>query len=209
MKNTLLLSSTKFLIDNPHLMFDKPLEQMRMAYITTASKGATNLDYMERAKNIFATNKYNYEELDIEGKDEKWLSEYLKGFDVVYVQGGNTYYLLRAIRESGFDKAIKKLLPQGLIYIGTSAGSDAACPTIEIMGWKRPNDYNRFGVTDLTRMNIVPLMLSVHYEPEYRELLRKKIKNSKIPVRILTDDQAILVKDEDYQLVGKGEEVKL
>jgi dipeptidase E len=209
MKNILLLSSTKFLINNPQLMFEKPLKDMRMAYITTAAKGVDDLEYMDRAKEIFKTNEYNYEELDLDGKNEQWLRDYFKNFDVIYVQGGNTFYLLKAMRESGFDKVIKELLPQGLIYIGASAGAYIACPTIEMAGYRHQDKYDHYGVTDLTGLNLVPFLITVHYSPEYAEIVKERVGQSKYPVRTLTDNQAILIQDSKEQLIGDPVEVKL
>lgn len=40
-----------------------------------------------------------------------------------------------------------------------------------------------------------------------RHVLSEIIKESKFAVRILTDDQAFLIKDGQVELVGKGEEV--
>ena len=174
-----------------------------------AWKGAHSLDYLERAKNIFAANNYNYEELDLDGKNEQWLRDYMNDFDVVYVQGGSTFYLLNSIRKSGFDKVLKDLVPKGLYYIGASAGSYVACPTIEMATWKDPDKYDRCGITDFTGMNLVPFCLSVHYMPEYKEVLKEKIKDFKYPVHILTDEQAILVQDGKEQLIGNKEEIKL
>lgn len=208
MENVLLLSSTKFAIKNPE-PFDKPLSKMRMVYITTASKGAHSLDYLERAKKIFAANGYNYEELDLDGKNEQWLRDYMKNFDVVYMQGGNTFYLLKSIRESGFDKVLKDLIPKGLYYIGASAGSYVACPTIEMATWKEPDKYERYGLTDFTGMNLVPFYVSVHYTPEYRDILKEKVTQAKYPVYVLTDEQAILVKDGRVNFIGNQEQIRL
>ena len=62
-------------------------------------------------------------------------------------------------------------------------------------------------MTDFTGMNLVPFLITVHYIPEDEELLRKKIPQANYPVRILTDQQAILVKDEKYILVGDSKEI--
>jgi len=185
-------------------MFEKPLRDMRMVYITTAAKGVDDLEYLERAKEIFKTNGYNYEELDLDDKDEHWLRNYLKDFDVVYMQGGNTFYLLKTIRESGFDKVIKELLPKGLIYIGASAGAYVACPTIEMAGYRHQDKYDHYGVTDLTGLNLVPFLITVHYSPEYAEILENRVAQSKYPVRTLTDDQAILIKDGKERLIDQN-----
>ncbi|MFA4880714.1 MAG: Type 1 glutamine amidotransferase-like domain-containing protein [Candidatus Doudnabacteria bacterium] len=128
--------------------------------------------------------------------------------DIIYVQGGNTFYLLKCVRESGFDKVVKELILKGVIYIGASAGSCIACPTIEMAYWKHP-DRNTFGLTDLRALNLVPFLLSVHFKPEYAPVLKRKISTSKYPVKILTDEQAILVRNGEAKLVGCGEEIKI
>ena len=45
-------------------------------------------------------------------------------FDVMYMMGGNTFYLLNIIRKTGFDKNIKEFINSGKIYVGSSAGSE-------------------------------------------------------------------------------------
>lgn len=209
MKRMLLLSSARFLMNNPPDIFGRPFSSYKMAYITTASKGVTDKGYLERDRKFFKEQKYNFEEIDLDGKDEQTLRELLKNFESVFVEGGNTFYLMKAIKGSGFDQVIKELLPKGLIYSGGSAGSYVACPSIEMATWRHQNKYDHYGVTDFTGMNLVPFLMSVHYKPEYKELLQEKIKQSKYPVKILTDDQVILVEGDNYQLVGKGEEIKL
>ena len=47
----------------------------------------------------------------------------LAGFDVVYFCGGSTEYLLGQVKAQGFDRALAGALPQGLVYVGVSAGS--------------------------------------------------------------------------------------
>lgn len=115
---------------------------------------------------------------------------------------------MKSIRESGFDTVIKELLPTGFIYIGASAGSYVACPTIEMSFWKHQDKYHHYDLKDFTGMNLVPFLMTVHYTPEYESILREKIPQSKYPVRILTDEQAILVKDDEVTFLG-GNEVKL
>jgi peptidase E len=117
--------------------------------------------------------------------------------------------LLKSIKESGFDKVIKKLLPQGLIYMGASAGSYVACPTIEMATWKHQDKYDHYGLTDLTAMNLVPFLLMAHYKPENQELLKEEISQANLPVKILTDEQAIMAQDGSFKLIGKGGEIKL
>lgn len=210
MKTLLLLSSGKFLNNDLSEYIGKSLKDLKIAHIITASKGkgVSSLSYLDRAREVFNQNNCYFEDLDLDGKNENELRGILKKFDGVFVNGGSTFYLLKSIRESGFDKVIKDLLPQGFIYMGASAGSYVACPTIEMASWKHLDKYDHYGLSDLTAMNLVPFLMSVHYIPEFHDLLKEKTAHSNFLTRILTDDQAILVKDNEIKFLG-GEEIKL
>ena len=143
MTKILLLSSSRFLINHPQV-FGKPFKDLKMAYVINASKGVTNLDYIVREKNFFKENNYNYDELDIDSKNEDELRNILSKYEMVYVTGGNSFYLLKSIKDSGFDKVVKELIPKGLIYMGASAGSYVACPTIEQAKWKHQDKYDHY-----------------------------------------------------------------
>ena len=186
----------------------KPANQIKLAHITTASKVEDNISYLENDRTRLIEMGFQVEDIDIDGKNKDDLMLLLKDKDIIYVQGGDTFYLLKKIRESGFDKVVKDLIAKGVIYIGVSAGSYVACPTIEMANWKH-KDRNQWGLVDLSAMNLVPFLLSVHYIPENDEAIKRGISKTKYPIRILTDKQAILVQNGKYELVGKGEEIKL
>jgi len=206
---TLLLTSAGMNVKEEILkILPKPANKIKLAHIITASKVEKDTSYLEKDKQKMIDVGFQVEDIDIEGKNEGELRKLLSDKDIIYVQGGNTFYLLKFVKESGFDKIVKELVENGIIYIGVSAGSYIACPTIEMAIWKH-QDKNRVGLTDLTALNLVPFLLFVHFEPKYTAVLKEAIANSKYPVRILTDEQVILVKDKETKLVGKGEEVKI
>ena len=155
-----------------------------------------------------AKNGYSFEEIDIEGKSKDELRNFFKDKNIIHIEGGNTFYLLKAIRETGFDEILKKLLNEGKIYIGTSAGAYVMCPTIDVADWNNET-VDRFGVTDFTALNYVPFILKVHYKDESEVLVKEKMKTLKYPLRILRDGQGILVEDNQHTFIGDGEEVKL
>lgn len=163
---------------------------------------------MKRDKQAMLNAGFQVEDIDIEGKDKRGLWGLLKDKDVIYVQGGNTFYLLKHIKESGFDKVVKELINEGVTYIGVSAGSYVACPTIEVANWKH-QDRNMVGLKDLTALNLVPFLMTVHYEPKYKPILEKEIPSTSYPVKILTDNQALLVRDGQVRLIGEGREIKI
>lgn len=206
---TLLLTSAGMRVKEEILkILPKSPDQIKLAHIITASKVEKDTSYMVRDKQQMIEARFQVEDIDIEGKNEAELSELLSDKDVIYVQGGNTFYLLKCIKESGFEKVIKELMKKDVIYVGVSAGSYIICPTIEMAIWKH-QDRNIVGLTDLTALNLVPFLITAHYKSEYYSVIKKAISHSKYPVKILTDQQAILVKDGKIKLVGKGKEIKI
>jgi len=206
---TLLLTSAGMNVKEEILkILPKPANKIKLAHIITASKVEKNISYLEKDKQKMIDVGFQVEDIDIEGKNEGELRKLLSDKDIIYVQGGNTFYLLKFVEESGFDKIVKELVENGIIYIGVSAGSYIACPTIEMATWKQ-QDKSRFGLTDFTALNLVPFLVFVHYEPKYKSILKEAMRNSKYPVRILTDKQAIVVRDGNIKVVGKGEEIKI
>ena len=191
----------------------KSPNQTKIAHIITAANLDPNPWWVKKDENLLKEAGFQVTAVDVEGKNESDLRKLLQGFDVMYVQGGNTFYLLKYVRESGFDKVVKELIDGGVIYVGVSAGSQIVGPSVEIAGWHSHllggPDPNTVNLTDLTALNFVPFQIFVHYVPEDYEGIKTKSKASKYQVRILTNDQAFLVQDGKVTLVGKGEEVKI
>jgi len=207
---TLLLTSTGARFDSSEIqkILPKPPGELKLGHVMTASKPEPNKTYVTEHIKQLKVLGLSVEDIDIEGKTLEELREFFKDKDIIYVQGGNTFYLLKAVKESGFDKLVPELLDEGKIYIGISAGSMICGPTIETAGWKNV-DANVVGLKDLTALGLVPFIIFVHYRPEHRETILESAPRSKYPLKILTDDQAILVQDGKYQLVGKGPEITL
>ncbi|OFY37448.1 MAG: hypothetical protein A2Z69_03375 [Bacteroidetes bacterium RBG_13_44_24] len=210
MRKLLLSSDSGFIFETGFKLLFDDISGIKLAYITTASKGAKNMNYIEIHKKKLSESGINFEEIDIDRKNEDELRKLLKDKNAIWVEGGNTFYLLKAVQESGFNRVIKEQIEKGVIYIGSSAGSYIMCPTIEMSTWKKPGEEKeRFGITDLAALNLIPFLIKAHYNPSLEEFLKEKLANTKYPVKILKDGQAILVEGNTYKLVGDGEEIKL
>ena len=207
MKTLILTSSGSFItannIDN---FLPKKITDCKIAYINTASKKVFDDNYAKNHRQKMNDLNFSFTNIDIAGLDENKLKKALDGHNIILVEGGNTYYLLKAVRESGFDKIIKDLISQGVVYIGSSAGSYIACPSIIMSTWTE-RGFDRFGITDYTAMNLVPFLIKAHYTPDMKKMIDGKAKNLKYPLRILNDNQALLVKDGEVQLLGGGDEI--
>ncbi len=199
MKKLFLASNGEAAIEGMKLLFND-LKKIKLAYIITASKGVDDLSYLKLHKENMNKFGIDYEEIDIDGKNENELRKVLKDKNAVYVEGGNTFFLLKSVRESGFGKIIKDLIENSVAYIGSSAGSYIACPTIEMSTWKQ-DQKERFGVTDFTALNLVPFLVLAHYVPEMKSMMEEKISNAKYPTKLLRDGEGILVEGDNYKLI--------
>jgi dipeptidase E len=139
--------------------------------------------------------------LDITGWSEPALAEHLAGFDVLYIQGGNTFHLLDQMRRSGADRIIQDLVAgHGTVYCGVSAGSIVAGPDIGVAGWSPDWDRNEVGLTDLTGLCLVPFILSPHYVPEDVALIADRLPLP-YPILALRDGQAWVVNGDAQHLI--------
>jgi len=188
-------------------LLPKQPSELKLAHVITASRMEANADYVERDRKALQEVGFRVTDIALEDLTPDTAFGELNKFDIIYVQGGNTFYLLKQARACNFEQAVRRFLEDpNKWYIGVSAGSYIACPTIEMGSWKRDKDQH--GLDDLTGMNLVSFLLSVHYNrEEYREILAERIPTANHPVRILTDDQAFLVKDGNVTLIGEGPEV--
>jgi len=207
-KTLLLTSDGMSMKEEITKLLQKPAYDITVAFITTAAKPIENLDYLKRDWNIMRDEMgFNVEEVDIEGKKEAEIMRILEIKDIIFVEGGNTFYLLSAMRKCNFKKIIKKLLKYGKVYIGVSAGTIVAGKTIQTADWKKNKE--KYGITNMKGLGLVPFDIFVHYKPEHAELIKKKKpwKWQRRRLKIITDGQAILIQGKEAILIGKGEKV--
>lgn len=184
---------------------NKSPSDSRVAFITTAAygeeKNPTWLNHYRKQLNGYGIK--DIEDLDLKGKTAEKLEKIFRNKNIIFINGGNTFYLLHWVRKSGFDNIIRDQLNQGKLYVGVSAGSYIACPTIEQSTWGK-HDRNKIGLKDLTGLNLVSFLIRAHFVEEDRQLIEEVEKTVKYPIVALNDTQAILVNDHKYKLVGKG-----
>lgn len=196
-----LLSSSSYLYD-PALPIPFDLGSLRMAYITTASKGAPNTAYVERMRDHLKKQNIAHEEIDLDGKNSDELRKALADKEIVFVEGGNAFYLMNSIRQSGFESVLKESLSKGLIYMSACAGTHVATPTLKMANWRQKPDYPIFGVTDMHAMNLVPFLVALHYDPQKKDLLDAAIAKVHFPTKTLSDREAIYIAGGNVQMLS-------
>lgn len=76
----------------------------------------------------------------------------------IVIGGGNTWQLLKKMRDNGLITPIREKVLSGTPYIGWSAGSNVACPTI-----RTTNDMPVVEPDSFEALNLVPFQINPHY----------------------------------------------
>ena len=206
MKKLFLASIVSNTIEKLIENLPKPPKDLKVAFIPTAADPYENKWFVDDDRNKLKEKGFNVKDVDIKGKTKQELIEELKGVDIIFVAGGNTFYLLEKARKSGFDRITKELIQEGVIYVGSSAGATFVCPTIEpVKTLDEPSkapSLKSFEGLNLVDFVILPHFGKEKYKAKYEKIIEQyKDKNYKIIT--LTDQEAILVEGEKYKIIKR------
>ncbi|HZI94424.1 MAG TPA: dipeptidase PepE [Patescibacteria group bacterium] len=117
--------------------------------------------YAEQARKRFESMGFTLESLHM----ASWggpTAAALDKADAFFVGGGNTFRLLDSLQRLDLISAIRRRVAQGKPYIGSSAGSIVACPTL-----KTTKDMPVVQPPSFDALALVPFQISPHYlDPE-------------------------------------------
>ncbi len=133
--------------------------------------------------------------------------EAIENADAIVVGGGNTWQLVKMLQEKGLMKVIRKKVRKGTPYIGWSAGSNIACPTL-----RTTNDMPIVEPLKFKTLKLVPFQINPHYLDDHpanhggetREVRIKEFIeiNRDIYVVGLRESTMLLVEDDEMELIG-------
>lgn len=131
----------------------------------------------------------------------------VKEAEVIVVGGGNTWQLVRMLHDNQLMEAIREKVIGGTPYVGWSAGSNVACPTLQTTNDMPIIDPKGFDTTGLVPFQINPHYLDANPEGHGGETREQRIEefleiNPDIYVVGLREGTMLRVENNRMQLIG-------
>jgi len=139
---------------------------------------------------------YQVDRYTVTGKTRKEIETEIDKYDVIYMCGGNTAYLLSQLRKTDSFTLIKEKVREGKPYIGTSAGSIVAGPELPDYFIEEDPDLKTKECFNFVSFIVVPHWGQEAFRDEYvGERLDIAYKDTQKPLLLLTDKQYVYVND--------------
>ena len=127
--------------------------------------------------------------------------------EAIAVGGGNTWKLIDEIHKNGLIDPVRQKVLSGTPYMGWSAVSNVACPTM-----MTTNDMPIVEPSSFKAFNLIPFQINPHYldanpeghagETREQRILEFIEANPDTPVLGLRESTLLLVEDEKVKLIG-------
>ncbi|HSX33967.1 MAG TPA: Type 1 glutamine amidotransferase-like domain-containing protein [Candidatus Saccharimonadales bacterium] len=128
----------------------------------------------------------------------------LAAVDVVYVSGGNTFYLLAQMQQVDFGGWLRQGLANK-VYVGSSAGSLILTPSIAVVEHLQA-DRNLHDTTDLTGLGLVDFEFMPHAPDDFSfEQIAQYMHTAKHPLYAVDNQTAVQVVDGQVSVISEGQ----
>ncbi|MCK1985715.1 MULTISPECIES: Type 1 glutamine amidotransferase-like domain-containing protein [Peribacillus] len=199
----ILLTSNGFFTDLIKQQFlqliDGDLSNLKATIITTASHKKQKNRFAMKAKEDllgYGFKKVDFNDIEFDKP------ELLEKYNVIYINGGNPFYLLYHMKKSGADLILKDIAKQNTVIVGVSAGAITLGPNIEVVNYFTPQ-INIVDLQDFTALGLTDIAIFPHYDREdlfpnnsgrsIEDRLKVFENINKCSVVRLKDDESLLI----------------
>jgi dipeptidase E len=173
----------------------------RVLFIPFAGVVRTFDEYAETVRARFREMGYDVDSVH----QAEVMNEAVADAEALIVGGGNTFHLLRSLYETGLLERLRARVQAGTPYIGWSAGSNVACPTI-----KTTNDMPIVEPLSLNALNLVPFQINPHYTDVYPKDFHGETRDQRLAEFIeINRDVSVVGLREGSMLRIEGSRIRL
>lgn len=182
-----------------------PCDGKKVAFIPTASNVEKVKFYVGADRKALQKLGLQVDTLDLSNAEPAEMTRKIGDCDIVFVEGGNTFFLLQEMRRTGADKLILEHIRQDKVYIGASAGSIITAPNIEYarlmddpaLGPGLNGDYTGLGVVNIS---IVPHHTNFPFVGAVEKILKEY--TGRLDLVPISNKQVVVVDGEITKIIG-------
>ena len=184
-------------------ILDEKTESKKILFIPTATNVDEYKQYIHLTQKSFEDFGYEVENFDVSVFSEEIAKEKLSEAKIVFISGGNTFYLLQELKKKNLISYLREKIENGLLYIGESAGSVITAPNI---GYADIVDDKALAteLNDYTGLNLVDFYVVPHFEEEpFVEGSRNTVElyKDKLDLKLINNKEAILVENNNFTIL--------
>lgn len=177
-------------------------EGKSIAYIPTALNGIETFGLWKETSSTWKyiqTLSAGVTPVVLEEYRDKSVVESLKHKDIIWIAGGSCSYLMYWMLRCELDHYLPELLNAGSIYVGSSASSMIAAPTLALAEWYIGETEAH--ADDMKGLNLVDFDIYPHYEDALLPQIKSHTRN--IPMYLLKNGEAITLVEGVVSVIGE------
>lgn len=109
---------------------EKLIDKNQTVGVIPTAQDLNTKDFRNNGTYLYLQERFSTEYIDITSQTKEETIKLLNKVDVLYVAGGCTYTLLKALQEKNLLLDLKRRVNEGMFYIGKSAGGVLLCDDI-------------------------------------------------------------------------------
>lgn len=187
-------------------LLSKPAKETKVIFIANAADHYKDKPWVDADRKAFIKNGFTVSEIDLRKTELKAFAAEIEISDILHLCGGSVFYLLKLLKQNGFDKVIVEAIQNNKIfYTSTSAGSIIVSESVEAFKYDEEEaqfiEGNNFSGLGIVNFLIVPHCNDPKYIVENKHIM-EYAPEFKFPLLLLNDNQTVFVEGDKFKILS-------